>query len=188
MSILNKIIRTLLVFSLVSIYTFGCKQSKVIEPIFSKDLKAVHLKCEYKTNPIGIDETTPRLYWQVQVNETDKNILQTAYQIQAATDRDFEKLIWNTEKINSDQSIHIEYQGDSLQSRQRIFWRVKIWDNQNRVSEWSEIAFWEMAMLDTSEWQAQWITPDLEEVWEENPCPMLRKEFTLQQNIKKARI
>jgi len=42
----------------------------------------VNLQCEYRLNPPGLDESHPRLMWQVQSDERDQG--QTAYQILVA--------------------------------------------------------------------------------------------------------
>ncbi len=151
------------------------------------------LRCEYLQNPIGIDIVIPRLSWQIKVKDDSKNIMQQAYRIQVASAKDaFDKkkqLVWDTGKVDSDQSVHIEYNGQKPQSRDRFYWRVKIWDNQDRESGWSETAFWEMGLLKTEDWAADWIEPVLEEKKKaNNPAPMLRKEFSLKKKIQKARL
>lgn len=167
----------------------------VLFPILltAQTIHPVQLRCEYKENPVAIDVTKPRLSWQMQAPASERGLLQTAYQVRAAsTERDLERsrrLLWDSGKRNSDQSIHVVYEGPELQSRQRVYWQVKIWDNQGRESDWSAPAYWEMGLLSPSEWAAKWIEPD----WEEkekayNPVPMLRREFSLAKNIEKARL
>jgi alpha-L-rhamnosidase len=123
----------------------------------------------------------------------DKDVMQTAYHIQASfKEQDLlkgKKLVWDTKKTNSDQSIHIIYQGPQLNSGQRIYWRVKIWDNQGRESTWSAPAFWENGLLKASDWDAEWITPDIDEDPEkDNPPTLLRKSFEVNKNIQSARL
>jgi len=161
--------------------------------LFSQTIKPIELRCEYKENPLAIDVIMPRLSWKIQAAESDRNILQTAYRIRVAVRQsDLTKgrrLLWDSGKQNTDQSIQIPYKGPTLQSRQICYWQVKIWDNQERESDWSTVASWEMGLLNSEEWTAQWIEP----AWEEkekayNPVPMLRKEFGLNKNIRKARL
>ncbi|MBN2213842.1 MAG: family 78 glycoside hydrolase catalytic domain [Bacteroidales bacterium] len=151
----------------------------------------VNLRTEYKTNPVGIDEMHPGLSWEVVSDE--RSVMQTAYQIWASLSPDGLKsdksLYWNTGKKLSEQSVHIPYAGTELKSGQRIWWKVKIWDNKGRESDWSEPAFWEMGLLNESDWKASWIEPDIQEdVSVSTPCPFLRKEFRLKKNIRQARI
>lgn len=147
------------------------------------------LRCEYKTNPVGIDGTHPRLSWKLTSNE--RGSIQTAYHIRVASSardlRRSSRLIWDSGKVQTDKSVHIAYAGPPLISKQRYYWQVKIWSTTGE-SEWSAPAFWEMGLLDASDWQAQWITPNWEEDPEASePSPMLRKEFNLAGTIKTAR-
>ena len=152
--------------------------------------EVTNLRTEYKTNPLGIDIISPRLSWEIL--SRDRNVMQSAYNIKAAlTEENLESendLIWNTGKIRSEQSIHLEYKGPVLQSGRRVYWKVKIWDNKGQESEWSKAAFWEMGLLNSSDWKASWIEPDIQEVDTiSNPCPFLRKEFKPGENIKEAK-
>jgi alpha-L-rhamnosidase len=151
------------------------------------ELRVSALTCEYRTNPLGIEIKKPRVSWII---ESDKRgTLQNAYQYQVSLTIDFANPIWDTGYTVSDQSLHIVYGGPELISSTRYYYRVKVWDNFDRESEWSETAWWETALLETSEWKAQWITPNPEEL---NPAAepafMLRKEFDLKDGIESARI
>ena len=154
-------------------------------------LSVVNLRTAYQTNPVGIDVLKPGLSWEIVSDE--RKVLQTAYQIRAALSAETlnseKNLFWNTGKKASDQSVHVSYSGPVLKSGQRIWWQVKVWDNKGRESDWSDIAFWEMGLLAESDWKASWIEPDIQEdVSASTPCPFLRKEFRLKNNIREARI
>ncbi|OQO98463.1 alpha-L-rhamnosidase, partial [Geobacillus sp. 44B] len=151
-------------------------------------LKVKDLRCEYKTNPLGIDVRKPRISWRIESDR--RGTMQRAYRLQVSiVENDFENLVWDTGYIESDQSIHIEYDGPELTSRTRYYYRVKIWDNFGRESDWSETAWWETALLDTSEWKAQWITPDPNEIDPlSEPVFLLRKSFELKTGISAARV
>lgn len=144
-------------------------------------LRIKDLKCEYKKNPIGIDAVNPRLSWIIISDK--KNIMQKAYQIQVCKTNTFDDLVWDTQKAESDQSIHIKYQGPALCSGLRYYYRVRIWI-YDKISDWSETAFWEMGLLNKSDWEAQWITPDTKP----STCPLMRNTFNIQKEIKSARV
>jgi alpha-L-rhamnosidase len=149
------------------------------------------LKCEYKTDPIGIDVLEPRLSWKIE--SPQRNTLQTAFEIRAAENpNDLVsgiRLVWNTGKVESGQSIHVVYKGSALKSRQRMYWQVRVWDNHGGASEWSKPAYWEMGLLSASEWQAKWIGPDLKEDPNvSNPARILRREFDVDKPVVKARL
>src|SRR5687767_12547981 len=90
-----------------------------------------HLTTEYRANPLGIDITAPRLGWQMQTDRPGAR--QTAYQIRAASDPQQLSTgsadLWDSGKVESDQSIHVVYAGQPLQSRQRVYWAVTVWDD-----------------------------------------------------------
>ncbi|WP_167607073.1 alpha-L-rhamnosidase [Maribellus sediminis] len=154
-------------------------------------VKVIGLVIEYHKNSLGIDCQSPRLSWKLECD--GKNIVQTAYQIRCAYSvADLENttnLAWDSRKVASDQSVHVEYKGKALHSCDRIYWQVKVWNNRGEESDWSETAFWEMGLLNTSDWKAKWIEPELEEdIIKSNPCPLLRKEFKIDKEIQSARI
>ncbi|HLV89002.1 MAG TPA: glycoside hydrolase family 78 protein [Candidatus Sulfotelmatobacter sp.] len=153
-------------------------------------LSLTNLRCEYKTNPIGIDVSKPRMSWELVSSE--RGTLQSAYQAQVAASIDDlrkNKVLWDSGRQNSDASIHIVYAGPALQSEKRYYWQVRVWDNQGRSSGWSEPAYWEMGLLQPSDWKAHWITPNLkEEPAKSNPSPMLRHVFETRGNVASARL
>ncbi|MEE4194728.1 MAG: alpha-L-rhamnosidase N-terminal domain-containing protein, partial [Anaerolineae bacterium] len=153
-------------------------------------MKVVDLRYEHLTNPIGVDETAPRLSWKLS-SETP-NTLQAAYRIQAAespTALQAGSCLWDSGKVESDASILVPYQGPALQSRQHVYWRVKAWDNHSQASAWSDPAWFEMALLKESDLQAAWIEPEEDfDVSEQQPASYTRKEFTLSAPIRKARL
>ncbi len=118
-----------------------------------------NLRCEYQANPIGIDERQPRLYWQIE--DDRRGAVQTAYQVLVASSAEALQKdqgdVWDSGKVESDQSVHVPYAGAMLTSRTRYFWKVRTWDLQGNPSPYSETAFWEMGLLNPTDWQAQWI-------------------------------
>ncbi|MGB6931901.1 MAG: family 78 glycoside hydrolase catalytic domain [Acidobacteriaceae bacterium] len=120
------------------------------------------LRCEYAVNPLGIDETEPRLSWIVEAATPELRALrQSAYQIVASSSRENcdsgNGDLWDTGKVDSDRSIQIEYRGKPLVSRQSVWWKVRTWDQDGRRSNWSETATWTMGLLQSSDWTGQWI-------------------------------
>jgi len=149
------------------------------------------LRCEYAENPLGIDVHRPRLSWKIRSDK--RGAAQAAYQVRVAVTREALEngtgILWDTGKVNSDQSIHVAYEGPAAESGRRYYWRVRIWFADGEASGWSDAAWWEMGLLDSADWTAQWITPDIEEdITCSQPSPMLRKEFTVAGQIKDARL
>ena len=147
------------------------------------------LRTEYQVNPVGIDVRVPRLSWKI--HATRRGTVQRAYEIRVAADSGAlaRKPLWSSGKVPSDASIFVEYGGPSPASSRRYYWQVRVWDDEGRTSPWSAPAFWEMGLLEPTDWRARWIAPDLvEDSTKSNPSPMLRREFTLGGPIESARL
>ncbi len=161
-------------------------------------VKPTFLRCEYLVNPLGINVARPRLYWRLDSNE--RNQKQTAYRVLVATSeqklREEKADLWDSGKIASDLSIHVTYQGKDLRSKANCYWKVKVWDRDDKPSEWSPVAFWTMGLLTPSDWNAKWIggsprkVSKLKRLYPKKskyfPCPLLRKTFSVEGMVKRA--
>jgi alpha-L-rhamnosidase len=145
----------------------------------SAKINPERLTCENLVNPPVIDVVTPRLSWINNDKDFTRGQKQTAWEIRVADSK--ENLIsgkanlWQSGKVNSDQSINILYKGKPLVSRQDCWWQVRVWDKDGKVSEWSEPAFWSMGLLKPEEWKADWIGAP----WQgEDPIPDRARPLT----------
>jgi len=154
---------------------------------FAQDLSLKDLTVDHKLNPIGIDNKQPGFSWKI--DGVGNNIMQTAYSIRVATDEKFSssKIVWQSGKVESDESILQSYKGIDLKSGQRYFWQVKIWDNKGKESKWSTTAYYEMGLLSQSEWKAKWIEME-SDTSRYSPSPHFRKEFLTTKTIASARV
>ncbi len=145
----------------------------------------VNLKTEYRSNPLGIDVTSPRLSWQLQSDR--QGAKQTAYQIKAGSSAGQTDL-WDSGKVESDQSIHVIYAGKALASRQRVYWNVTVWDETGSSAE-SETAWFELGLLTRNEWKGDWIGTALRGGPRSLiPAPLLRKSLMLARSPQSARL
>ena len=115
----------------------------------------VRLQCERLSNPLGIDSKVPRLSWQS--NSTERNWRQSAYEILVSSVAGGKPDVWDSGKQSSPDSVDIPYGGPSLQSRQRYYWTVRVWDSHGKMSTAAAPAWWEMGLLAPSDWTAKWI-------------------------------
>lgn len=153
--------------------------------------KVVKLVYEYHENPVGIDVKKPRFSWQL-VSD-GQNVLQTAYEIRVAgSPKDLGKksaLIWSSGKVYDGNSVNIEYGGIALKSMQRAYWQVRVWDNKDTVTDWSQPAFWEAGILEPETWIASWITMSGEKKADHSqPAHYYRNEFTTAKKVSSARV
>lgn len=114
------------------------------------ELQAVNLidlRCEYHENPLGIDAAKPQLGWRIVdgdqkpegVNQKARGLRQTGYQVLVASTpvllaKDQGDL-WDSGMVPSDQSVHIVYAGKPLAPRQPVNWKVRIKDQDGKLSE-----------------------------------------------------
>jgi hypothetical protein len=147
-------------------------------------VEPVQLRCDYAVNPLGVDSPTPRLFWQIKSDERGQR--QTAYQIIVSSNR--KNLVtnngdlWDSGRISSDKTIQIPYAGVALKSSEQVFWKVRVWDANGKVSAWSRSATWTTGVLDDASWQAKWIGAADTNI----ASLLLRHEFIVKPGLQRA--
>ncbi len=152
-------------------------------------MKTSGLRCEYQANPLGMDETAPRLSWMLE--DRRRGEIQSAYQIIAAdNEADLNAnrgTLWDSGKIASDQSTQVVYGGKPLESGEKVWWKVKVWDKEGQPASFSPASNWEMGLLSPGDWKAQWIS-GFGDSTKLAPSPLLRKTFRIDRTLKQARL
>ncbi len=120
----------------------------------------VRLETELRANPSAINSMHPQLSWVLPWK--GQNQSQRSYEILVASS--LKNLaanhgnLWNSGRIRSKRSIGIRYAGIQLSARQRCFWKVRVWNQANYPSRWSQVARWREGLLSLGNWQgAHWI-------------------------------
>ncbi|MBB5353192.1 hypothetical protein HNR46_003446 [Haloferula luteola] len=125
--------------------------------------EVTHLRCEYLTDPLGIETPEPRLSWLLDSSERGES--QTAWQILVASSEEAlasdQGDLWDSGKVMEDRTSQIVYGGAALGSRQVCHWKVRAWDKDGEPSEWSEPGIWSVGLLDASDWTATWLEGSL---------------------------
>lgn len=114
-------------------------------------MNAIRLKTEYLIDPIGIDITVPRLFWNC-----EGGIRQTAYQVIAHSEDG--TLLWDSGKTESN-SMHTDWNALPVPPRTKVLWKVRLWDETDAPGDWSEAAF-ETGLPKGEPWRAKWISGD----------------------------
>lgn len=143
----------------------------------------------------------PRFCWILQSDQRAQR--QTAYRI--IVDSNLAILddqiggVWDSGKVKSDQSVHVEFDGIALKSNTVYYWSVQVWDKEGVATPWSEPAIFSTGLLQPEDWHAKWIgmndchielsdqDADLKER-ELGPCPCVRKSFQLQRSVVRATV
>ncbi len=125
-------------------------------------LHVSNLRCEYKASPLGIDVRHPRLTWTLASDAHGQ--VQSAYQILVASTKALldadQGDRWDSGRVASSETAFIAYGGPPLNSRDRCYWKVRVWDGNDQASAWSDQSRWTMGLLDTADWSADWIGYD----------------------------
>lgn len=163
-------------------------------------LHVSRLRVEYLDNPIGIVVDRPRLSWIVASGE--RNQAQCAYRILVSSDRALldgdEGDLWDSGRIESDRTTQVVYSGTPLAARQRAWWKVRSWNQDDLPSAWSDAAYWEASLLQPAHWVGRWLSlpgltpdPDIPETAELDalvPAPLFRRAFTITGEVASARL
>jgi alpha-L-rhamnosidase len=157
--------------------------------VYGSILVPRYLRCEYRQNPLGVETNygPPRFYWIVTSNRRAQK--QSAYRVLVASSEanlnNNNGDVWNSGIVPTDQTLHLEYKGNALASGQRLWWKVRSWDAWGSRSPWSTNAFFQMGLLSTNDWTAQWLTTATDPG--DNVSPMYRRAFVqLTNDIKRA--
>jgi alpha-L-rhamnosidase len=153
----------------------------------STNITPLDLRCEYRLNPLGIDNTSPRLSWKLEGNTKVRGQKQTAYQILVASSLEAIKGnkgdVWDSGKQDSNQSVNNTYKGSELESAKQYFWKVKVWDKDGNASNWSKPAKFSMGLLKQSDWKGDWILKSDQKKIDHN---WYRKNVTLTEEAESA--
>ena len=183
-------------FRSIAVFIFTATLVLLLSPALAA-LIPVDLRCEYLHSPFAVDEKQPRLTWRFETTERGQK--QNAYRIIVATTEDLARKgkgdLWDSKKVKTSDTVSIPYAGIELPSRQDCFWRVQAWDQDDKLSVWSEMGRWKMALLEETDWKARYISfRDNSPVWKDTkelylpPARQYRKEFRAEKKIRRATI
>lgn len=140
----------------------------------SAGVRVTSLKVNHMTDPTGID-AAPTFSWVGEDSRSDA--CQSTYEIKVRDSRG--RIVWESGKVASDNSVAVKYEGPALESATRYTWRVRIRDNYGKKSRWSRKASFVTGL--GNQWSAQWITPAMG-----SESPLVRREFTVKGKVHSA--
>jgi alpha-L-rhamnosidase len=139
--------------------------------------------------PTGIDVTP---YWNWKIESEENDTMQTAYQIKLWKSQEAHSIIYDTDKVDSEQSTYVMYQGEPLDSRTIYQVEVTVWDNHGNCDR--ACTTFETAFLNLSDWKAKWVISPIhrhkseEGFGKQDPATHFRKNFTLKDKPVSARV
>ena len=164
--------KILYLFFLTAVF-IACQDSSV--------LKVEDLKCEMLEAPLAIDNTSPHFSWKMRSKQNGATA--TAYQILVATTLDKlneeEADLWNTGKVADAASVGITYGGEPLASRSLAYWKVRVWNQNDEASNWSQSTSFGIGLLNDHDWAENASFIGVEQPDQKSQsAPLLRKQFT----------
>jgi len=178
------------IITFVMLLTVFLTAFKIVNPGCVADIKAgnvtvTDLRCEYRNNPLGIENASPRLSWKIKDSGNTRRQKQTSYQVLVASSESKLSLnigdLWNSKEITSDQSQQVLYDGATLIARQQCYWKVRIKDKAGHWTSWSPGARFSIGKL--GETWGTWICKKGRSMLDHN---WYRKNFTLLHTPKQA--
>ena len=157
----------------------------IVTNVFAMDTetKIYDLMVNDMVDPVGIDDPTPSFSWKMKSNVTGQK--QTAYQLVVKTG---DKTVWDSGKVESDDSVAIVYAGDALQSSTQYTWNVTVWDKSGTAIA-SEEAMFEMALLEEDAFaDTMFISYDTGDVGNGNSVPAYRKVINVKEGVVSAKL
>lgn len=113
------------------------------------------LRFEHLRETLGIGVESPRLSWMVET--TAQNWQQAAYEIECYNVNG--SLRRQIGRVESDQSVLVDWPFEPLQSREQLRVRVRVWGLDGQVSAWSQSEMLEAGLLQPADWSARFVTP-----------------------------
>ncbi len=170
----------------------SCTQNGATPAELNATAAPVNMQCQLRANPLAINSVHPRLGWVLPWK--GRGQFQGAYEILVASSpkvlADNQANVWDSGKVQSDQSINIRYGGPMLKPRERCFWKVRVWNQAGVASHWSAVAQWQEGLLTVGQWHhARWIGwKPAPKMGIKHPLPAiyLRDQFTITKPVKRA--
>lgn len=138
-----------------------------------------NLKCENLHNPLGIATSSPRFSWNLNLHGNGTS--QKAFQILVASNINLltenSADLWNSGRILSHECILVPYRGTDLTSGKLCYWKVRVWDEDDKASKWSDPASFSIGLIEKNDWKGEYI--GFQGDSEECESPLLRKTFTV---------
>ncbi len=165
---------------------------------YGNEIKLTSLTVEMQDGSQPLATAEPRFSWQYESEES--NVIQTEYRIIVASSEENARKgigdLWDSKTVASNRMLYIPYEGKKLKSRDCCWWRVYTivtYENKGKKMRLeSDVRYFEISLLSSDDWHAHWIGRDFDDDNVDGHTAIaaryLRKEFSLKENISKARL
>jgi alpha-L-rhamnosidase len=135
------------------------KQQKEKIPPPAAGTGSTELRVDNLKTPLGIDDATPRFSWQSL--DPARGAKQNAYEVEVASSAEIlsggKADVWDSGKMVVGTSMNVRFAGPPLEPSKRYFWRVKLWNLNDKPYPDSPASWWETGLMKQDAWKAAWI-------------------------------
>ncbi|MDQ0221806.1 family 78 glycoside hydrolase catalytic domain [Streptococcus moroccensis] len=142
-------------------------------------MKLYDITIEYQTEPLGLAVKRPRFSWKLASGQNDT--VQKAYQVIVSND---DLLVWDSGKVESDQSILIEYAGADLEDETNYQVKITVEDNHGEIAE--AVTQFTTGIFNPQDFVADMIGHNFDA--SVTAPPIFKKSFTLDKAVDKATV
>ncbi len=153
-------------------------------------LTPVRLSCDGGICPLGVDSPKPVLKWELE--SSTRGAAQSAYEVMVASKPEVlaqgKGDVWDSGKVTSDRDLQVAYGGPGLKTAERVYWKVRVWDQNGAEARWSVPTTWTMGVVKSGDWSgAGWIGlgPIVQSTQE---TIRMRREFEVKPQLTRALI
>ena len=113
-------------------------------------LTPVDLRCDYAVNPLGVDSASPRLFLETgkqRARPAADGVSNPRRLVREKSGRATTAICGTAARWIPTKRFRFPTPGKELKSSQQVFWKVRVWDKDGKVSAWSKPATWTMGVL-----------------------------------------
>lgn len=179
----------LVFFALIGFSLSSWREGTCQEAAVSHLAAPTELQCTGRAEPVTVQNGKPDLSWKVTpVDDQLHGVYQSSYEVRiaprAADLANGKSALWDSGKQASlaTKLPARVYSGPEFESGREYSWQVRVWDEMDRPSSWSQPAHWRQEPI----WHAKWIAAATDDQADERPMPLLRKTVSVNGNIRQA--
>lgn len=138
-------------------------------------------------NTLGVQESRPRLSWKI--SNAPSDFEQAGYEVELNDKRHGAWSLHSSVQRTSRDSTLVPWPFNPLASREEISVRVRVWENDRNMSDWSSPSYLEVGLLDRSDWKCERITaPWAGKTSDPEPEHLYTKFLSVQAPVQRARL
>lgn len=140
-------------------------------------IRIEHPRTDYLPAASGIVTPHPQFTWTLTADRDGDRQTACEVEVDRLAPDGSSSPVWRSGKLARLIGEDVRYAGEALASRSDYRWRVRVWNGDEQVSDWSGWAAFETGVIAPDEIAAQWITGG----------GALRRELTIGQGLLRAR-